>query len=97
MTTWAKLRSLPPMPSVTTVVAGLSAFSSGGFVPRMTDWDASMFAVVAPEQLTSVNEDAPIAAATSDGELWLDRRQSAGDPCWSGMSGPAVKESPSET
>ena len=67
MTTLAKSRSLPPMPRVTSVVAGLSAFSSGGFVPSVTDWGVLMSAVVAPAQLTSVNEDTPSEAATSDG------------------------------
>ena len=59
--------SLPPIPRVTKVVARPSACNCGGFVPRPTPSDPVMFVVSAPWQLTSVNEDGPIAAATSEG------------------------------
>ena len=59
--------SLPPIPIVTTDVPEVMALNCGRFVPRVTDCGPVMSAVVAPEQLTLVNEAAPMADATSAG------------------------------
>ena len=62
-----KPMSLPLICSVTSVVLADRALSCGGLVPSGTDWAWVMSAVVAPWQLTSVNEAAPVPAATRNG------------------------------
>ena len=62
-----KLMSLPPICSVTRDVLRVSALNCGGLVPSGTDSGPAMLVVSAPWQLMSLNEDAPVAAATRAG------------------------------
>jgi hypothetical protein len=60
-------KSLPPIPSVTRSVSGVSASNCGAAVPRIVRCGWVMFVVSAPPQLTSVNRWTPSAPASSFG------------------------------
>jgi hypothetical protein len=89
--------SLPPMPSVTIPVLRSRRSNRDGFGPGRTSWGAVMPWVVAPMQLASRNVVSTNAAATRCGKLWSERKQLAGSDCWTGITGPAAYESPSDT
>jgi hypothetical protein len=63
-----KPMSLPPICTVTSDVFDVTAFSCGGSaMPSAPLPPERMSSVVAPEQLTSANDDELAAVATSDG------------------------------
>ena len=59
--------SLPPMPTVTTVVPTVRASNCGGLGPGLTFCGAVMSPVSAPLQLTSAKDANPSARCTSAG------------------------------
>ena len=91
-----KPMSLPPIWSVTISVVAVSRSNCGGFGPSGdTPCGFVMSSVSAPLQLASCSVR-PRSRAVRFGKLLFDFRQPK-IGTWTGMSGPAVKESPSAT